>query len=43
MSGRKAKKLQALDRGLDPEDGAIGAKRHFKDQRGKRRTNTIDD
>ncbi|KAF3930088.1 hypothetical protein ABW19_dt0205418 [Dactylella cylindrospora] len=42
LSGRKARMVAALEKGVDPVDLKEG-KLHFKSARAKRRTNTIDD
>ncbi|KAK6496231.1 hypothetical protein TWF481_002255 [Arthrobotrys musiformis] len=42
LTGRKAKLVAALERGIDPTDLKDG-KMHFKAARVKRRTNTVDD
>ncbi|KAF3923742.1 hypothetical protein ABW20_dc0108528 [Dactylellina cionopaga] len=42
LTGRKAKLVAALERGIDPTDLKEG-KLHFKQARAKRRTNTIED
>jgi len=42
LSGRKARAVTAMDKGIDLEE-MNAMKRHFKDKREKRRTDTIDD